>query len=170
MIRVLDDMARVDGSLYDVVMRRASSLNTNVVSPELPLTSEIYIHGNTNPLLINANQSSLGSSYYFSLFHLVSNDAALNYTTYGFGFCPDPPFNIIYLTSKLNLQTSVSSDSQCSNPFAFATGSALTNCEDDGSSSYCLLISYGVCDKESYVDSIELIEFEKTFQILDECY
>jgi hypothetical protein len=129
------------------------------------------VHGSVNPVYIESGLSSLGYGYYLSLFHLVSDDASLNYAHYAFGFCESAPFPVTMLSPRVDLTTAlVSHDSSiCGDaPFAFVTGLALSPCTADYAE-MCLLMTYGVCDAESRVAEINLRRFEETMTQIGSC-
>lgn len=151
----------------------ASGVDVEVLAD--PRQGATAVHGSVNPVLIEAADSSTGSSYYLSIFHLVSGRPLLNYASYAFAFCAHPPFEISAVSPRLWLNTTLSSSTNTTvcgaAPFAFVSGLTTTVCDDstDESADTCLLISYGVCDTESRVAQVRLKEFENTFNITAIC-
>jgi hypothetical protein len=129
------------------------------------------VHGSVNPLYIDGSVSSFGYGYFLSMFHLVSDDLALNYAHYAFGFCESAPFSVTTLSPRVDLTTALLShaSSICGDaPFAFVTGLALSTCTSDNTE-MCLLMTYGVCDAESRVAEINLHRFESTLAQVGAC-
>jgi peptidoglycan/LPS O-acetylase OafA/YrhL len=120
------------------------------------------IHGSANPLYISTADSFFGGEYFLSFFHVLSSNSSLNYALYAFGFTIWDPFQILYISDRLYLNTSGFHSSTCggAQPFGFVTGLTIESCYEI---LRCLVISYGVCDKESRVMQMKLANFQAKF-------
>lgn len=120
------------------------------------------IHGSANPLYISFENSRFDRDYFLSFFHVLSSNSSLNYALYAFGFTTWEPFRILYISDRLYLNTSGFHSSTCggTQPFGFVTGLTSESCYGVLK---CLVISYGVCDKESRVMQMKLANFQAKF-------
>ena len=142
-----------------------NSVDKDESSGKSAITSNI--HGSVNPVLINSEISSWNTSYFLSIFHVLSNDPSSSYAAYAFAFCPYYSFNITALSNRLPLNLTGYSSYRCGGkfPFAFVSGIEIFPCEAN-SSEACLVISYGVCDQESRVSVMKLVDFETNMMTL----
>lgn len=125
------------------------------------------IHGSVNPILVLSEKSSWGGSYFLSIFHVLSDDPKSSYASYAFAFTPHSPFYITALSKRLPLNLTGYSSYRCGGkfPFAFVSGLEIFPCKSNPVDS-CLVISYGVCDKESRVSVMNLRDFETKMMML----
>ena len=85
------------------------------------------------------------------------------YALYDLGFTTWEPFQILYIGDRLCLNTSEFHSSTCDGVqlFSFVTGLTSESCYGV---LQCLVISYGVCDKESRVMQMKLANFQANLQ------
>jgi hypothetical protein len=125
------------------------------------------IHGSVNPILVLSDKSSWSTTYFLSIFHVLSNDPKTSYASYAFSFTPYSPFYITGLSKRLPLNVTGYSSYRCGGkfPFAFVSGLEIFPCKSNPVHA-CLAISYGVCDKESRVSIMDLRDFETKMMTL----
>jgi hypothetical protein len=131
-----------------------------------------YIHGSANAVYVPSWKSPSGKAYYMGVLHTLSSDSYLNYAHYPFVFCDAPPFRMSGLGSRLALNIDPPTSS-CNSSFAFVSGLAVGVggiCQfPNDFDTFCVIITYGVCDQDSRIKIIKLSEVEDSISVEHQC-